>query len=219
MAVVAALAAIPCLSAPSLRAQTLSGVPAAAAAGSGAQVLCQPEVIGNRRIPKDSILARIASHQGDPYDPATVERDFNSIWNTAYFENVRIERVDTPACVQLVVYVREKPTIRSIDYTGLNAVTLSDVQERFKKAKVGLTVESQFDETRVKRAEDVLKDLLSEHGHQFATIRTEIKTIPPSSVGITFKIKEGPTVKVGKIAFDGNNNLSDHVLRDAMVNS
>jgi outer membrane protein insertion porin family len=127
--------------------------------------------------------------------------------------------VDTPECVQLVVIVREKPTIRSIDYTGLNSVTLSDVQERFKKAKVGLTVESQFDETRVKRAEDVLKDLLSEHGHQFASVIPVIKTIPPYSVGITFKIKEGPTVKVGKIAFDGNYNLSARTLRNAMVNS
>jgi outer membrane protein insertion porin family len=188
-------------------------------AGVGSQALCEPQVIGNRRIPKDSVLARISSHQGDPYDAETVERDFNSIWNTGYFENLRIEKVDKPTCVQLVIYVREKPTIRSIDYTGLNSVTLSDVQERFKKAKVGLTVESQFDETRVKRAEDVLKDLLSEHGHQFATIKTEIKTIPPSSVGITFRIKEGPTVKVGKIAFDGNYNLSTRELRSAMVNS
>ena len=106
---------------------------------------------------------------------------------------------------------RSRPSAPSTT-PGLNAVTLSDVQERFKKAKVGLTVESQYDPTRVKRAEVVLKDLLSEHGHQFATITTEIKTIPPSSVGITFRIKEGPTVKVGKIAFDGNYNLSD---RDA----
>ena len=36
--------------------------------------LCQPQVINNRRIPKDSILARLTSHQGDPYDPAAVER-------------------------------------------------------------------------------------------------------------------------------------------------
>jgi outer membrane protein insertion porin family len=191
----------------------------AQAAGVGSQALCEPQVIGNRRIPKDSVLARISSHQGDPYDPETVERDFNSIWNTGYFENLRIEKVDTPACVQLVIYVLEKPTIRSIDYTGLNSVTLSDVQERFKKAKVGLTVESQYDPTRVKRAEDVLKDLLAEHGHQFATIKTEIKKIPPSSVGVTYRIKEGPTVKVGKIAFDGNYNLSARELRNAMVNT
>jgi outer membrane protein insertion porin family len=196
-----------------------AGQSAAADAGGGPQVLCQPQVINWRRVPKESVLARISSHQGDPYDAATVERDFNSLWNTSYYTKVQIERVDTPACVQLVIYVWEKPTIRSIDYVGLNAVTLSDVQDRYKKAKVGLTVESQFDYTRVKRAEDVLKDLLSEHGHQFATIRTEVKTIPPASVGITFRIKEGPTVKVGKIAFDGNYNLSNRVLRNAMVNS
>jgi outer membrane protein insertion porin family len=182
------------------------------------QALCQPQVIGNRRIPKESVLARLFSRQGDPYDQATVERDFNSLWNTGYFENVRIERVDSPACIQLIVYVREKPTIREINYKGLNAVSLSDVQERFKKAKVGLTVESQYDPTRIKRAENTLKDLLSEHGHQFATIKTEVKDIPPAAVALTFTIKEGPTVKVGKIAFQGNNSLSDRTLRNAMKN-
>ena len=106
----------------------------ASSAVNTSQILCQPQAIGNRRIPKDSILARISSHQGDQYDPATVERDFNSLWNTGYFENVRIERADTPSCVQLVIYVLEKPTIRTIDYVGLNAVTLSDVQDLLVQA-------------------------------------------------------------------------------------
>jgi len=182
------------------------------------QTLCQPQVIGNRRIPKESVLARLFSRQGDAYDAATVERDFNSLWNTGYFENVRIERADTPSCVQLVIYVREKPTIKEINYRGNNSVTLSDIQERNKKAKVGLTVESQYDPTKIKRAEVILKDLLAEHGHQFATIRTEVKDIPPAGVTLTFIIKEGPTVKVGKIAFQGNDHLNDHILRDAMKN-
>ncbi len=184
----------------------------------GVQTLCQPQVIGNRRIPKESVLARLFSHQDDLYDPAVVERDFNSLWNTGYFDDVRIERVDTPKCVQLVIYVREKPTIREINYKGLSAVSQSDVLERFKKAKVALSVESQYDPTKVKRAEVVLKELLAEHGHQFATIKTEIKTIPPAAVSLTFNVKEGPTVKVGKIEFDGNHNLSDRTLRAAMRN-
>ena len=183
-----------------------------------AQTLCTPQVIGNRRIPRESVLARLFSRQGNLYDPQIVERDFNSLWNTGYFESVRIERVDTPACVQLVVYVQEKPTIRELNYKGLNAVPLSDVQERYKKAKVGVTVESQYDPTRIKRAEVVLKELLAEHGHQFATVKTEIKTIPPAAVAVTFSIKEGPTVKVGKIVFDGNQNLSNRTLTAAMKN-
>jgi outer membrane protein insertion porin family len=196
-----------------VRAQALAGT--SPAIGS-AQALCQPEVVGQRLVPRDSILARMSSHEGDAYDPATVERDFNSIWNSDYFETVRIEKVDSPSCVQLIVYVHEKPHIATVEYQGLNAITQSDVDERFKKAKVSIVPESQFDETKVMRAVTVLKDLLAEHGHQYATVTPVYKTIPPSSVGITFKIKEGPTVKVGKIEFEGNNNLSDRTLRAAM---
>jgi outer membrane protein insertion porin family len=206
------------LTAPGLMAQATTGAATTPTADQGVQTLCQPQVIGNRRIPKESVLARLFSHQNDLYDPAVVERDFNSLWNTGYFDNVRIERVDTPKCVQLVIYVKEKPTIREINYTGLSSVSLSDVLERFKKAKVALSVESQYDPTKVKRAEVVLKELLSEHGHQFATIKTEVKNIPPAAVAVTFHVKEGPTVKVGKIAFTGNNNLSDRTLRRAMKN-
>jgi outer membrane protein insertion porin family len=184
----------------------------------GVETLCQPQVIGNRRIPKESVLARLYSRQNDLYDPLVVERDFNSLWNTGYFDDVRIERVDSPKCVQLIIYVKEKPTIREINYKGLSSVTQSDIVDRFKKAKVSLSVESQYDPTKIKRAEVVLRDLLAEHGHQFATIKTEVKTIPPAAVAITFSIKEGPTVKVGKIAFEGNNSLSDRTLRGAMKN-
>jgi outer membrane protein insertion porin family len=196
-----------------------SSLPAQTGSPSGnVETLCQPQVIGNRRIPKESVLARLYSRQNDLYDPLVVERDFNSLWNTGYFDDVRIERVDSPKCVQLIIYVKEKPTIREINYKGLGAVTQSDILDRFKKAKVPLSVESQYDPTKIKRAEVVLRDLLAEHGHQFATIKTEVKTIPPAAVAITFNIKEGPTVKVGKIAFQGNNSLNDRTLRGAMKN-
>ncbi|HZY62194.1 MAG TPA: outer membrane protein assembly factor BamA [Edaphobacter sp.] len=207
------------LTVPGLKAQTAT--PEASntqVSDQGAQVLCQPQVIGNRRIPKESVLARLFSHQNDIYDPAVVERDFNSLWNTGYFDNVRIEKVDTPKCVQLVIYVKEKPTIREINYKGLSSVSQSDVLETFKKAKVALSVESQYDPTKIKRAEVVLKEMLAAHGHQFATIRTEIKNIPPAAVSVTFNIKEGPTVKVGKIEFTGNYNVSSRTLRRAMKN-
>ena len=218
--VLASLAAAFVISAaqPALQAQVVAQPRFQPAATTTPQNLCPVQVIGNRRIPKESVLARLYSRPGDTYDPALVERDFNSLWNTGYFDDVRIERVNDPGCVQLIVYVREKPTIREINYQGLNAISVSDVLDRFKKEKVGLTQESQYDPTRVKRAEVVLKEMLGEHGHQFATIRTEIKTIPPAAVALTFKVKEGPTVKVGKIVFQGNSQLGARELRASMKN-
>ena len=196
----------------------------ALAFNTGAALAQQPQtidsirVIGNRRIPKETVLARLFTHPGDTYDPISIERDFNSLWNTLYFEELRIEREDSEKGIILNIFVREKPTIREINYKGLNAVSQSDVLDRFKKEKVGISVESQLDMAKIKRAETVLKDILSEHGHQFATIKTEVKTIPPASVQVNFNIKEGPTVKVGQIRFTGNQHLSGLVLRRSMKN-
>jgi outer membrane protein insertion porin family len=181
-------------------------------------VIVAIDVRGNRRIPQDTIKARIFTKAGDVYDAAALERDFNSLWNTNYFEDIRFEREQTAKGWIIHVYVKERPTIREIEYVGLSSVSQSDVLERFKTDKVGLSVESQYDPTKVKKAEVAIKDLLSEHGRQFATIRTEVRPIPPAAVGVTFVIKEGPKVKVGNIKFIGNKHVNSRTLRAAMKN-
>ena len=181
-------------------------------------LITEIDIHGNRRIPADTVKARIFTHAGDVYDPAGLERDFNSLWNTGYFEDVRFEREQTPKGWRIHVYVKEKPTIREINYTGLSSVSTSDVLDRFKERKVGLSVESQYDPTRIKKAEVAIKELLAEHGRQFASIRSEVRPIPPAAVGITFVVKEGPKVKVGRIRFQGNRNVNSRTLRAAMKN-
>jgi len=191
------------------------GLPSARAQND---IVSEITVTGNRRIPAETIRARIFTKPGDIYDPAALERDFNSLWNTGYFEDIKFLREQSPKGWRLVVEVKEKPTIREINYTGLSSVSNSDVLDRFKQDKIGLVVESQYDPTRIKKAEVSIKNLLSEHGRQFATIRTEVRQIPPAAVGITFVVKEGPKVKVGKITFTGNQHIKSRVLRAAMKN-
>jgi outer membrane protein insertion porin family len=181
-------------------------------------VISEIDVTGNRRIPADTIKARIFTKPGDVYDAAALERDFNSLWNTGYFEDIKFLREQTPKGWRIIVQVKEKPTIRTIDYLGASSVSNSDILDRFKQDKVGLVVESQYDPTRVKKAEVSIKQLLSEHGRQFATVRTEVRQIPPAAVGITFVIKEGPKVKVGKIKFEGNKHIKSRILRASMKN-
>ncbi len=180
------------------------------------EVITEIDVHGNRSVPAEAVRAHIFSRPGDVYDPAAIERDFNSLWNTGYFEDIRFEREATPKGWILHVYVKEKPRVKEINYLGINAISKSDILDRFKEAKVALSVESQYDPTKVKKAEVTIKGLEAEHGHQFATIRTEVRPIPPASVGITFVVREGPKVKVGRIKFEGNKNVKSRDLRHAM---
>ncbi len=80
--------------------------------------------------------------------------------------------------------------------------------DRFKERKVGLTVESMYDPNVVNHAAVVLKDLIAERGHQFATVTPELRRIPPASLEVGFSwstkalgVKVGMTTIVGNEAF------------------
>jgi outer membrane protein insertion porin family len=188
------------------------------AAPQAGQIIENIDIVGNRRIPTETVKSRIYTRAGDVYDEAALQRDLRSVWNSGYFEDVRMEREQSAKGWIIHIYVREKPTIRTIEYHGLNAVSQSDVLERYKKAKVPLSVDSPYDPTKVIKAKVVLQQLLAEHGRQFANIAVQIQQIPPASVSVTFNIKEGPKVKVGKIVFKGNQHVNSRTLRAAMKN-
>jgi outer membrane protein insertion porin family len=197
--------------------------PAAQQPRDGQFVVERIDFVGNRRIRSDTLKARIFSRVGDPYSEEALRRDFEALWNTQFFEDIMLRVEDSPDNPHgkiIVFEVKERPVIRRIRYEGLKSVTESDILDRFKDRKVGLTVESQFDPTRIKKAQVVLQELLSEHGHQFAKVTPEYERIAASNaVILIFKVDEGPKVKVGRIRFTGNHAFSDRRLIRAMKHS
>ncbi|HLZ13272.1 MAG TPA: outer membrane protein assembly factor BamA [Candidatus Acidoferrum sp.] len=185
-------------------------------------VIQRIEFIGNRRVRNDTLKARIFSRENDTYNEETLRRDFQALWNTQFFEDVKLRVEDSPnhANSKVIIFeVKERPVIRRIRYDGNHSVSESDILDRFKERKVGLTVESQFDPTKIKKAEVVLGELLGEHGRQFAKVTPQYERIASSNaVILIFKIDEGPKVKVGKIKFTGNHAFSDRKLIRAMRN-
>ncbi len=176
------------------------------------------EFRGARRVPQDTLRALIFTKKGDKYDEESLHRDFLALWNTNRFDDITMEREPgkTGWIVRFVLV--ERRIVRSIKYDGMKSITVSEILDRFKERKVGLSVESQYDPNKVQHAKNVLQDYLAERGRQFATVDPEIKQIPPSSLEITFKVDEGPKVKVNSINFIGNNVFSTRVVRSAMHN-
>jgi outer membrane protein insertion porin family len=196
---------------------------AASPTGAKAQDVAVIERIdfqGGRRIRNDTLRARIFSREGDIYNEETLRRDFQALWNTQFFEDVKLHVTDSskgPSAKIIIFEVKERPVIRRIRYEGIHSISESDILDRFKEKKVGLTVESVFDPPRIKKAEVVLMELLGEHGHQFATVRPQFERIASSNaVVLVFKIDEGPKVAVGRISFKGNHAFSDRKLIRAM---
>ena len=180
------------------------------------------DIVGNRRIPTATIRSKIFAQEGQPYNPDRLRRDFQALWNTQYFQDIRLEvenSTDKPNEVIVVFYVTERPIIRHIHYKGISSISESDILDRFKDRKLGLTVESSFDPTKIKRAQVLIKELEGEHGRQFATVTPEYSKIAgTNAVELTFVVDEGPKVKVGKVIFVGNSAFSDRKLIRTMRN-
>ncbi|MEI9812720.1 MAG: outer membrane protein assembly factor BamA [Acidobacteriota bacterium] len=175
------------------------------------------EFRGARRMSQDTLRAVIFTKKGDVFNEQNLHRDLLTLWNQGRFDDIHWERerAETGGWIVRFVLV-ERPVIRTLEFTGNKTVTNSDILDRYREKRVGLTVESQFDPNRLQRARVVLQELLAERGRQFATVTADIKQLPPNSLAITLRVDEGPKVKVGEIKIEGNKIYSDRLVKRNM---
>ncbi len=190
--------------------------PTAEPEAAGEDVIEAIEFRGARRVPQDTLRAMIFSRRGDKIDPDSLRRDFMALWNTGRYDDIRVETEPGKTGKILRFILTERQVIRSITYPGLKSLTVSEVLDRFKERKVGLSIESVYDPAKVQRAKVVLQEYLGERGRQFAEITPEIRQLPPSSLAIAFNVNEGPKVKVGGIDIQNNKAFSDRAVIRSM---
>ena len=154
------------------------------------------EFVGQRRVESATLRMKVSSRPGDPYNAEQVERDAQSLRDTGFFDEVRVEVTDSPDQPNAKIvafYLRERPVIRRIEYRGIHSLNTQDLLRAYKEQKIGLSVETYFDKQRVERAAAVIKDLLIAHGHPSPTIKPTCEIIAATNtVTILFNVEEGP---------------------------
>jgi outer membrane protein insertion porin family len=154
------------------------------------------EVDGSRRIESGTLRARISSRPGDPYSVEAVRRDVQALRNTQFFDDVRVEVEDSPYRPngKIVIFLLvEKPIVGRIEYKGIKSITESDILDAFKHERVGVSVGSYFDRTKLAHAAVVISELLAAHGRQFATVKPTYERNPSANtVTLLFSVDEGP---------------------------
>ncbi|HMF00104.1 MAG TPA: outer membrane protein assembly factor BamA, partial [Terriglobia bacterium] len=175
------------------------------------------EIRGNQRIPKDTIKYHLQTKPGDVLRPEIIRRDVKELYAQMFFDDIRVDAEDGEHGGIVVVFVvKERRLIRSIDFIGANSISRSDILDKLKEKKISVSQESPYDASKIKHVESVIKAMLAEKGHQDATVDTTAEDIPPNSVKLTFKINEGPAVKIEKIKIEGNTVFSDRQIKRAM---
>src|SRR5215471_2791262 len=173
-------------------------------------------VSNNRRVPQDTIKYQLQTKAGDRLNMDVIRADVKRLYAQGHFDYIRVEEEDGTTGKIITFWVKEKKTIRSVKYEGLNSITNSEVLEKLRDKKASLSQESTYDPSKIKKAETIIKMMLAEKGHQDATIEATTEDIPPNSVAVTFKVTEGPKVRIEKINIAGNKVFSDGQIKKSM---
>src|SRR5438105_3352918 len=116
------------------------------------------EITGNRRIPTDTIKYNIQTKAGDTLNPDVIRRDIKTLYSQGYFDDIRVDEEPGKAGGVVVVFtVKEKRQVRSIDFVGINTISKSDILDKLKERKIGISQESPYDPSKVRRVETAIK--------------------------------------------------------------
>jgi outer membrane protein insertion porin family len=161
-----------------------------------------------------------------PYDETTEQTildDFHRLWDTKFLDNLWVEVTDYPfsngVVGKMVTYhMEERQRVKLVDYVGSKAVETTKIEEKLKEADAVIRLDTFIDPGLIRKAEGIVRDMLSEKGFQFASVTHDIVELPggPKLVHITFHMDEGPKVKISKITFVGAKALSQGSLRRHM---
>ena len=173
-------------------------------------------VTNNHRIPAESIRYQLQTKPGGRYSLATIDSDIRRLYAMGNFDNIRVEYEEGQTGRIITFWVQEKKTIRSVKYEGLNAISNSEVIEKLREKGSSVIQESTYDPGKIRKAENVIKTILAEKGHEDATVKAVTEDVPPNAVAVTFKVDEGPRIRIQQINIQGNKVFTAREIKGAM---
>jgi outer membrane protein insertion porin family len=161
-----------------------------------------------------------------PYDEAaerTIREDFLRLWGTNFLDNISIESEDytfsNGVLGKIIIYnLEERQRVKIVDYAGSKKVERSKIEDKLKEINAQIRLDTFIDPGLIRKVEGAVRDMMKEKGFQFATVTHEITELAggPKLVNLTFRMDEGPKVKIRKIEFVGNEAIGDRSLRRRM---
>lgn len=149
------------------------------------------DIIGNRRMTKEEILAFIKTRPGDPYNWAQVGSDLQELFKAGYFDKIGT-RVTLEAAprggVRVIFEVRELPLIAEISFEGPAPGEQAAIVNEIARQRVDLRVGRPIDPVNLKKATKVIEDYFRSQGWINVRAEASVENVMVTEVKVVFKI-------------------------------
>jgi outer membrane protein insertion porin family len=121
--------------------------------------------------------------------------------------------------VVVIYHITERPLLTSVEFSEIKPMTRSQMEDQLRQRETELKIGVPVDYGIIKKAEELLRNMLAEKGHMDALVTSELEEITPGTVAVTFDIEPGGKTRVRSIEFTGNDVFSGRKLRRALTNT
>ena len=164
-------------------------------------------VVGNAQTSASVILNSVRTREGEPFDPVTVEEDYQRIFRLRRFSNVEAKVEPTAAGGVVVVFtVVEQRTIASLSFLGNAAVATPLIRD-----VVDVREGESIDRFRIALAKQNIERLYKEKNFPFSSVEVDEEKLA-SQGELVFTIVEGPNVRIRRVSFPGNQSFEKGTL-------
>ncbi len=167
-------------------------------------------VEGIQRTEAGTVFSYLPVKVGDKLDDEHAAAAIRALFATGFFKDVRLEMQQGV----LIVLVRERPSIASIEINGVKDIPKDTLQDNLKS--VGLADGRIFDKSALDKAEQELKRQYVARGKYGVKVNTTVTELERNRVAITFNVVEGETSKIRQINIIGNQAFSEKKLKALM---
>lgn len=178
------------------------------------QVIASIEPEGNKRIDTGAINRKIQSKPGDIYSPSALRNDLKAIFAMGYFDNVNVKVENTVDGKKIIFQITEKPLIKKVEFTGIDALEEKDVKEA-----ANVSANTIINPATINKSGEAIKALYKSKGYYDTKVTTQISYPDKDEAVVKYIIEEGAKIYIKEIAFAGNQSFSSKVLSDVIKTS
>ncbi|HKU47144.1 MAG TPA: outer membrane protein assembly factor BamA [Burkholderiales bacterium] len=183
----------------------------ALAGAAGAQDL-KPFVVkdirveGLQRTEPGTVFSYLPVKVGETMNADKARAALRALYATGFFADVRLEAENDV----LVVFVRERPAIAQIDFSGIKEFEPDNLRKVLRD--LGMAEGRIFDRSVLDSAEQELKRQYLSRGMYAAAVQTTVTPLERNRVGISIAVTEGPVAKIRGINIVGNEKFTEKEL-------
>ena len=176
---------------------------------SYAEKVLKIEVLGNDRIPLETIKMLSNIDIGDEVSPRQINDLIKNLYETNFFKNIEIIFENNI----LKFYIEENAIISNLKIKGVKAKRIKEDI----KAVMSLREKSSFNEFNLINQKEKILNVLKSQGYIQAKLDVFKEDVGDNKINLIFDIDLGEKAKIKKITFIGNKIYKDQKLKRVII--